>query len=190
MLSDEVYSGLIFDGNEYVSCGSFAEYSDMVIVVQSCSKNFGMTGWRVGFVFGPAHVIKTLINFQGQTITGTSVISQWAAVSALSDAKKITAEVCAEIQYRRDVFVSTFNRLFSAHISAPKSALYCLIPLAAFGTTETDDVAFCERVMEDANIAMVPGKAFGQSGYVRCAFGAPAKELEEGLIALASYLKS
>ena len=189
VMSDEVYSGLTYDDFEYVSCGSFEEFRDTVVVVQSCSKNFGMTGWRVGFVFGREDIIKMLVKIQGQSITGTSIISQWAAIAALEKAHKITAEINAEMKRRRDIFTDTFNELFPNKIKAPGSAFYSFIPLTAFGVKEKDDVKFCEKALEEGNVAMVPGAAFGRPGYLRCSFGEKPQELKEALKALADYIK-
>ncbi len=191
VMSDEVYSGLTYDNKTYVSCGSFWDHADHVIVVQSCSKNFGMTGWRVGFVFAPEEITKTLIKIQGQSITGTSIISQWAAIAALDKASTITPEINKEMKHRRDVFTDTFNDLFpGAGLKAPHSAFYSFVPLRAFDREFYDDVKFCEHVLEEANVAMVPGSAFGKPGYVRASFGAKPEELKDALAALAEYLKN
>ncbi len=188
IMSDEVYSGLTYDKKDYVSCGAFWDHSDSVVVIQSCSKNFGMTGWRVGIVFAPEEITKKLITVQGQSITGTSIISQWAAVAAIEKAHKITPEINKEMKHRRDVFTDTFNELFpGANLQAPHSAFYSFIPLKAFGTYHDDDVKFCERALEDGNVAMVPGSAFGKPGYVRTSFGAKPEELIDAIKALADY---
>lgn len=93
VISDEVYSGLVYTGQPYISCGSFEQYRERVFVIQSCSKSFAMTGWRVGFVFGDSGIIKVLTTLQGQSTTGTSIISQYAAVAAIENAKTITPAV-------------------------------------------------------------------------------------------------
>lgn len=190
VMSDEVYSGLTYDGKDYVSCGSFWDHANHVVVIQSCSKNFGMTGWRVGMVFAPEEIFKKLNTVQGQSITGTSIVSQWAAIAALEKAHKITPEINKEMKHRRDVFTDTFNELFpGADLKAPHSAFYSFIPMKAFGKDFHDDVKFCERVLEEGNVAMVPGTAFGKPGYVRTSFGAKPEELKAALKALAEYLQ-
>ncbi|MFA4830636.1 MAG: aminotransferase class I/II-fold pyridoxal phosphate-dependent enzyme, partial [Patescibacteria group bacterium] len=189
VISDEVYSGLVYDNEEFVSAGSFFEHKDKVIVVQSCSKIFAMTGWRVGFVFGPEPAVKIIKTLQGQSTTGTSTMGQWAAVAGFKEADRIVWEIREEMQKRRNVFVETFNNLFPRKITAPASGLYCFIPIAAFGSAETDSVAFSARVLAEANVAMVPGAAFGKEGYARCSFGCEPEELREALGVLAEYLK-
>lgn len=187
VVSDEVYSGLIYDG-EYVSCGSFPEYREQALVAQSCSKNFAMTGWRVGFVFAPSSIMPALTALQSQTITGTSTISQAVAIAALSQADIFMERVRKQIKVRRDAFVSQFNKLFPRPIAPPASALYAFIPLPAFGTAVKDSETFCYRALEQCNVAMVPGKAFGVEGYARCSFGLPEQEIKEALARLAKGL--
>lgn len=186
VFSDEVYSGLTFEG-EYVSAGVFTEYKDRVVVIQSCSKHFGMTGWRVGFVIGPPELVKLVTTIQSQSTTGTSSISQWAALGAVEQADVIVPAVNAAIKERRDVFIQTFSKLFSP-ISSPAAGLYAFVSLAVLGAEGEDDVQFCKRVLHEGHVALVPGSAFGQSGYVRFSFGAEPSELIAGLTALAKYL--
>ena len=187
VISDEVYSGLVYDG-DYISAGSFKEYQDNVLVVQSCSKNFAMTGWRVGFAFGHEELIKKIAILQSQSITNTSTISQWAAISALENADKISQDINKEMKKRRDVFVNKFNELFDCNIQAPPSSLYCFVSLDHFGIKETNSTKFCKDVLTNADIAIVPGVAFGKEGYVRFSFGAEENELIEALGVLKKYL--
>ncbi len=189
LVSDEVYSGLVYEGNEYVSCSSFGGHEENLVVIQSCSKIFGMTGWRVGFAFGPVELINTMKVLQGQNTTNTSTISQWAAVAGFENADQIISENKTIMQMRRDVFVNKFNEVFKANILFPKSAFYCFVPISAFGVEDTDSIKFCERVLDEANVAMVPGIAFGQEGYVRCSFGESEDEIVEAIDVLANYLK-
>lgn len=187
VISDEVYGALVYDDHEFVSAASFSEYKDTVAVIQSVSKQFAMTGWRLGFAFGPEEFIKVLITLQGQDTTCASSISQYAALAAFENADEIIQVVRGRMLERRNVFVKTFNELFPEHIDPPLSSLYCFIPIRAFGLSETNSVAFCERVLRETNVAMVPGAAFGTEGYVRCSFGDREEELMGGLQALHSF---
>lgn len=186
-VSDEVYSGLVYEGS-YISAGSFDAFRSSVAIVQSASKNFAMTGWRVGVLCAPHELIVRCKTVQGQNTTCASSMCQWGMVQGYTHAEDIIERNKECMQKRRDVFIQTFNELFPQSIVAPQSALYCFIPLSAFGTQETDSVTFCARVLEEANVAMVPGIAFGKEGYVRCSFGADETELKEALHALATYL--
>lgn len=189
LLSDEVYSGLTYDG-KYISAGSFSQVKENVVVVQSCSKHFAMTGWRVGVVFASEKLVKVLMQIQGQSTTGTSTVSQWAAVAAFDNAHKITSVVKKTMRHRRMVFVNTFNKLFSAKITPPPVGLYCFIPLSLLGVTTKNSKQFCLAALERGNVALVPGIAFGQEGFARASFGAPTKELVAALIALKKFVVS
>lgn len=188
VISDEVYSGLVYDGNNFVSCASFPEYQDRIIVIQSCSKHFAMTGWRVGFVLGPSDVTKKLTMLQGQSTTGTSSISQWAALAAVQNAREIIPMVRDAIQHRRDRCAEALNNEFGA-FTKPLSSLYFFLPLSYFGITETRSDAVALDLLERGNIATVPGAAFGKEGYLRFSFGDTAEELTAAITALAQCIK-
>lgn len=181
VISDEVYSGLTYDQNEFISVSSFIEYQENTIVIQSASKHFSMTGWRVGFVLGPQYVIEALETLQSQTTTSTSSISQWAALAAFQNADELMPQIKTEMQKRRDAFVVSMEKYFGVKIQVPQCGLYAFLPLSTFGVSETDSVAFCMRVLEGCNVAFVPGAPFGAEGYVRASFGGKIEDVEMGL---------
>ncbi len=179
VISDEVYSGLVYPGKRFVSCSSFPEHQERVIVVESCSKNFGMTGWRVGFAFASQNIIEVLTALQGHSTTAASSISQWAALSALENAVEVGGYIKNAMQRRRTLFVETFNALFKKQIALPDSGLYLFLPIE-----ERSSVEWCERVLKEAGVASVPGAAFGFEGYVRFAFSETEDSIVKGLKAL------
>ncbi|MFA6474670.1 MAG: aminotransferase class I/II-fold pyridoxal phosphate-dependent enzyme [Patescibacteria group bacterium] len=190
LLSDEVYSGLTYQ-DEFVSVASFPEVQtskENIVVIQSCSKHFAMTGWRVGFVFADTAVIKVLTKIQSQSTTGTSSISQYAALGALNQANTIMLDVKTTMQKRRDVFVSEFNKLFGCNIPAPASGLYCFFPLKIIGVMNILSAEFCQRALSEAGVALTPGSAFGKEGYVRASFGAEEAELIDSLQVLNKWI--
>lgn len=186
-VSDEVYSGLTYDG-EFTSAGSFPEFRDNVVLIQSCSKHFAMTGWRVGVVAGDKQLIKVLADWQSQSTTGTATISQWVAVAAFTNTD-VNSSVKSEMQIRRDVLIDSLAQNFNLKLSPPAAGLYVFLPIKALGVEEMDSIAFCTRVLNEANVAMVPGAPFGAEGYVRLSFGAEPAELQAAVQALAQYLK-
>lgn len=184
VISDEVYSGLVYGKASFVSCGDFPRHQDRVIIVQSCSKNFGMPGWRVGFVMGTESIIKRLAVLHGQSTNGTALMSQWAAVGALENAVEVNAYVKNAMRKRRDIFMDIYNSLFSEQIVMPESALYAFVPITSMMEGNLNSVAFCEEVLRRGNIAIIPGVAFGVEGYVRFAFSETEEEIFHGLHAL------
>lgn len=177
VISDEVYSGLVYDEAGFISCGSFPEHRERVLIIQSCSKNFGMTGWRVGFVLGPENIIQRLAILQSQSTTGVGVMSQWGAIGALENAEEVNSYVKEAMRKRRDMFINTYDSLFPLPIGKIPSALYAFAPLSG----KTDSAPFCERLITRHNIALVPGSAFGVEGYLRFAFSESEEEIYEGL---------
>lgn len=177
VISDEVYSGLVYDKKQFVSCSSFPAHRTAMIVIQSCSKHFAMTGLRVGFVLAEKPMIDILAIIQGQSTTGTASTSQWAALAALRHDEEIISSVRDVLQQRRDVLVSELSRAFSQKFAAPESGLYLFPSLLEFGVSDTPSLEFCEELLEKKNIATVPGVAFGQEGHIRLSFGETEEEL-------------
>lgn len=175
VVSDEVYSGLTYDKNIFVSVGLFEEYKNNTVIIQSCSKHFAMTGWRVGFVFAPPELIEVCTMLQSQSTTGTSSISQWAALAALENATEVSSDVREIMQHRRNIFLQTFQKLFHVSLTPPAAGLYIFIPLRVFGKEETSE-EFCYKILQEANVVLVPGIAFGKEGYIRVSFGGKEEE--------------
>lgn len=189
VISDEVYSGLCFDDQPYVSCGAFAQHRERVIVVQSCSKSFAMTGWRIGFTFAPLAIIQALTILLGQSTSGASTLSQWAATAALQQSTTVNSYVNGELKKRRNTLVNALNAAFNLQIAAPLSSLYLFVSLPALGVTEPSSQRFCERALAEANVAIVPGIAFGQEGFIRLSFGAEPERLTQAVAALADFCR-
>lgn len=189
VISDEVYSGLVYDGKKYVSCGSFKEYANNLIIVHSCSKNFAMTGLRVGFVFASPEIIKALSGLVSQSTSGVTTLVQWGAIAGFQNAKKIIPKINKEMQRRRDIFMKEFNKAFKQKLASPASGLYAFLPINSMGWKGSDSGEFCRAAMEHANVAIVPGGAFGAEGYVRFSFGEDPKVLVKGIKALAEWIK-
>lgn len=190
VISDEVYSALVYTDDEYVSCGSFPEYKDNTVVIQSASKSFAMTGWRVGFLFARKDLIDVMSALSTQSTTGVSLICQHGALAAFKNAEQINAWVRDTMKVRRDIFVDSFRKHFGIQLEYPKATLYVFASLASLGVKNLSDEEFCIRALEEANVATVPGSAFGQPGYVRFSYGADEGDLDGGLENLAKFIKS
>ncbi len=186
VISDEVYSGLVYEG-EFVSCGSFSEFQDSVFVIQSASKNFGMTGWRIGMLVGNAGILQKVTALLSQSVSGVTTISQWALLEGLKHRVEISPLINREFTFRRDMCVGLIKELFHVEIEVPAAGLYVFVPLSIFGATTESSVAWSERVLKEAGVATVPGSAFGREGYVRLSYGGHKEETVGGLRALAYF---
>lgn len=189
VISDEVYSVLTYDNNSYISCGVFAEHKEHVVVIQSCSKNFSMTGWRVGFVFAPENIINSLTSLVSQSTSGVTTISQWVAISAFRNEEIIRAWVCQTMQKRRDLLIKLLTLYFNINVTKPQSGLYLFLCLTDLGIENISSTEFCAQILEDTHVALIPGSAFGKEGYVRLSFGTDEDDLAQGIKILADYLR-
>jgi aspartate/methionine/tyrosine aminotransferase len=189
VISDEVYSGLVYTDDEYVSCGSFLQYKDNIIIIQSTSKSFAMTGWRVGFLLAKKEYVDAINALTSQSTTGVSLVCQHGAIGAFKHAEEITSAVNAAMKQRRDVFVRAFKEYFGIELAKPKATLYVFTSLELLGVSGINDEEFCIRALEEANVAVVPGSGFGQPGYVRFSFAADEDDLVGGLANLAKFAK-
>jgi aspartate/methionine/tyrosine aminotransferase len=190
VISDEVYSGLVYDGSRYVSAGSFSRHRRGIAIIQSASKSFAMTGFRIGFVFvKDLALMKALTGLMSQSATGVATTSQYAALAALKDAKRITGAVRSAMKKRRDIFMSSFAKAFGVKLIPADSGLYAFVPLSAMGWREKSSVAFSERAIGEAGVAVVPGRAFGVEGYVRLSFGGNPEVIADGVQALARWIR-
>lgn len=177
LISDEVYAALTYDGQKFYSAATYAKDKRSVIVVQSVSKAFAMTGWRVGFVFADEPIIKKLSTLQGQSTSNTTTVAQYAAIAALEHAQELSAVIRDELRQRRNVMLQQFEQIFDERPLTPKAGLYVFAPLGLLGCDHQDSVLFCETMLEEKSVAMVPGAAFGVEGFVRLSFGVKENEI-------------
>lgn len=164
VISDEVYSEIVFDGAKFVSLAQFPSIKERCIIIESCSKNFAMAGWRVGFAFGPQEIINSLIALQSHSTTSTSYMSQKVALAAVQNWKTVSAYVRDALQPRRKAFFEALK------VEAPPSAIYYFAKVDG-----------CEAILEKTGVALVPGEAFGTPGYARFSFAATEADIVEGL---------
>lgn len=188
VIADEVYSALTYDGQPFISCGSFLQFRDRVIIIQSCSKNFSMTGWRIGFVFAPPSMISSLTVLMSQSTSGVNTISQWAALAALDEKNHVSSWVQQCMQKRRDTVIEAIGTSFGITVQPPLSSLYVFLSLHNLGFEQNNSEEFCKQALEEAHVALVPGVAFGQEGYVRLSFGGNEEDLRAGIKALAHWV--
>lgn len=190
VISDEVYSGLTYDDQDYVSCGAFLEYKDQVLLIQSCSKNFAMTGWRIGFVMADTKIINMLTSLISQSTSGVTSVSQYAAIAALKNVQPISRWVCESMQKNRNIMLQGFQEYFGLDIKSPASSLYYFVALNDLGIATESSALVCKKILEEVNVALVPGSTFGKEGYIRFSFGAQEQDIRTGMKLLSDYIKS
>ncbi len=178
VLTDEIYSELTY-GRKHFSIISLEGMKERTIYVNGFSKAFAMTGWRLGYMEAPAPIIKQALKIHQYGIMSSPTISQYAAIEALTHCEKEVQKMVSEYNIRRRFVTDGFNRL-GLECFEPEGAFYVFPCIKSTGMTSEE---FCQRLIEEQKVAVVPGNAFGDSGegFVRVSYAYSLKHLMEAL---------
>ena len=196
LMCDEIYDKVVFDGITFQSALAMApDLADQILVVNGVSKTYAMTGWRVGYGIGPAPLIKSMTDVQGQSTSGACSISQAASATALSMSQSEVVRRRGIYQSRRDLIVAELNAIPDLDCAPPKGAFYVLFSIEGLiGRSHpetgliTDGVSFCKALISEAEVAAVPGEAFGVANHVRLAYACDAEEIKEATRKMALFI--
>jgi aspartate aminotransferase len=189
LIADECYSHLLYEGMPF-SVASTPGARSSVIVVGSLSKAYAMTGWRIGYALAPPVVVSAVTKLQSQSTSNPNSIAQKAAVEALLGSQESRADMLAEYRRRRDFGLARLRAIPGIRCQEPKGAFYFYPNVSAFlGRGGVDDtVTLAERLLDSAEVAVVPGEAFGSAGHIRITFAVSMRDLERGLDRLHKFL--
>jgi len=199
VVSDECYEALTFEGRHASIAALGPEIKARTLVVNTCSKAYAMTGWRIGFAAGPRELIAAMTDIQSQVTSNPSSIAQWAAVEALIGPQDEVAKMAGEFDRRRRLIVQGLNGLPGVSCVMPRGAFYVFANVSrlfgrtwktAGGTTTTlksslDVTAF---LLEEARVAVVPGLDFGSDDHVRLSYATSDALITDGLARMAAAL--
>lgn len=186
ILSDEIYSELTY-GRKHFSIIELDGMRERTIYVNGFSKAYAMTGWRLGYVTAPAPIISQIFKIHQYGIMCSPFISQNAAIEALNSCDGEVTKMVDEYNIRRRYLVNEFNRLGLSCFN-PEGAFYVFPCIKSTGLTSED---FCERLLYEEKVAVVPGSAFGESGegYIRISYAYSLKHLMEAMERIEHFLK-
>jgi aspartate aminotransferase len=192
LISDETYDRFLFDGAAHASAGSLAaEFPDTVVLVGSFSKTYSMTGWRLGYAFGPAELIGALLVLQGHTTSNATSFAMKGALAALAAADGYVDSMMAEYQARRELLVAGLAAIPGIVCRPPSGAFYAFPDVSGcFRPGRQGSVAFAEYLLTEAAVAVVPGLAFGSDDHVRVSFACSRETLGKGLDRMARALRA
>ncbi|MEK7177239.1 MAG: pyridoxal phosphate-dependent aminotransferase [Patescibacteria group bacterium] len=182
ILSDEIYEKIIY-GKKHVSIASVNEkIKKLVIVVNGVSKSYAMTGWRIGYAAAEEEIIKAATRLQDHTTSNPTSISQKAALAALEGPEDHVAKMVYEYKKRRDFMVDRLNRIDGMIASRPDGAFYVFANVSKFYSDEVKgSMAFCQKLLEDAYVAVIPGVVFGDDRFIRLSFATGMEHIKRGL---------
>jgi aminotransferase len=186
VISDELYDQLVY-GVEHVCFPSLPGMWERTILLGGFSKNYAMTGWRIGFAAAPAEILTGLLRIHQYTIMSAPTIAQDAALEAIQNGAPSVEEMRNEYNRRRKLIVGGLNQL-GLPTFEPHGAFYAFPRITATGM---DDETFAQRLLEDERVAVVPGSAFGPGGeaYVRCSYATAYQKIEEALSRMENFMR-
>lgn len=187
LIADDIYEHLVYDGLPFVTAAQIEpDLKRRTLTVNGVSKAYAMTGWRIGYAGGPKELIAAMAVVQSQSTTNPSSVSQAAAVEALTGPQDLLAERCAAFQRRRDLVVDALNAIDGVTCRRPEGAFYTFASCAGLigkrtpeGTLIDSDSAFCRYLLEQHDVAVVPGSCFGLAPYFRISYAASEASLRE-----------
>jgi aspartate aminotransferase len=188
IIADEIYQNLTYDGVRAVSIvDAVPALADRTILVNGVAKTYAMTGWRLGWMVGPADAMKATANLQSHLTSNVSNISQRAALAALTGPQDCVTHMLEAFDRRRKVMVSELNKIPGIVTPTPQGAFYVypdvteLLGKTWGGVTPTTSLELADLVLDQAEVAAVPGEAFGPSGYLRFSYALGDAPLLEGV---------
>ena len=183
VLSDDIYEPIRF-GVPFATIAAVApDLKERVLTMNGLSKAYAMTGWRIGYAGGPKWLIDAMRKVMGQTTSCASSLSQAAGVAALNGLQGFLEDWVSTYRIRRDLVVGGLNALPGIQCDAPEGAFY------VFASVDTpDDAAWCERMLDEAHVALVPGSAFHAPGHFRLSYATSTEALELALARLRGAL--
>lgn len=179
VLSDEIYEKILYDGARHISIASFnKKIYDLTIVVNGVSKTYSMTGWRIGYLAGPQDIVTAIDNLQSHSTSNPVSISQKATLEALIGDQAFISKMVDEFKKRRDYMVGKLSGIKGFSPFNPRGAFYIFCEITKTGL---NSVELANKLLNETNVAVVPGAGFGWDNYVRLSFAASMENIEKGL---------
>jgi aspartate/methionine/tyrosine aminotransferase len=195
VVTDEIYEHLVYDGAEAVSMPVVVpELADTCVVVNGVAKTYAMTGWRVGWLAGPADVVKAASNLQSHLSSNVANVSQRAALAAISGPLDAVVEMRAAFDRRRRTMVELLQAIPGVECPTPRGAFYAYPSVQALlgkelrGARPGTSVELAAAVLEHAEVAVVPGEAFGTPGFFRLSYALGDDDLRTGVERMGALL--
>jgi len=188
VVSDEVYNTLVFDGKMAISIATLPAMKERTITVNSFSKSYAMTGWRVGYAAGPVSIIKKMTFLQENLISCVSSASQEAAKYALARTD-IAADICNLYEEKRNLVFNEISSIPGISCLKPEGAFYIFPDIR---NLPIDSVQFCERLLDEAGVVCIPGDAFGENGkgFIRISYSNSVSNLEESILRIRNFIET
>ncbi len=195
VVTDEIYEHLVYGDAEFSSMPALApDLQDRCVVVNGVAKTYAMTGWRVGWLIGPTDVVKAATNLQSHATSNVCNVAQAATLAAVTGDLAVVAEMRAAFDRRRQLIVGMLNQIPGVECPMPEGAFYAypsvkgLLNREIAGRTANSTTELAEFILEEAEVAVVPGEAFGTPGYLRLSYALGDEDIETGVARIAALV--
>ena len=180
VISDEVYKHILFDDQNYTSISSFDGMKQRTVIIDSLSKTYAMTGWRIGYAASTKVIINSITKLQENVSACVTMPSQYAAIEALSGPQEHLEYMVSQYKERRDYMLKRIEEIPNISCQKPKGTFYAFISIKDTGLTSEE---FAMNLLDKNQVVVVPGTAFGQfgEGYIRMSYATSMKNIKEGL---------
>lgn len=188
VIADEVYKCLMYDNANFKSIVSINGMRERTVLVNSLSKEFCMTGWRIGYVLAPKELIATMTKLQENVCACAPLPSQYAAIEALSGNGDYSKDMVDIFTRRRNVLYEGLSKIPGLRCNKPEATFYMMVDISSTGLTSYD---FCCKLIETVHVACVPGVAYGNScdKYIRIAFTLDESKIKEGVNRISKFME-
>ena len=193
ILSDDIYEHIIYDNFKFFTIAQIKTLKDRTLTMNGVSKSYSMTGWRIGYAAGPKEIIKAIAKIQSQSTSNPTSISQAAAVEALNGKQDFIQERAKSFRERRDFVVDSLNDIKGISCLKPEGAFYVFPSckkLLGKKTKLKTDKDFVEKLLENSEVAVVQGSAFGLDGYFRISYATSMENLRKAMERIKSFCDS
>lgn len=195
IISDEIYEKLIYGNEEHISIASLSEDAyERTIVINGVSKSYAMTGWRIGYAAGNKEIIKLMSSIQSHTTSNPNSIAQYAALEALTGDQSSLESMVKEFGNRRDYMVSRINEMKKISCLKADGAFYIMVNISKYygkklnQTVINSSLEFSEMLLQEQNVAVIPGVAFGLDDYIRLSYATSMDTIKKGLDRIEEFL--
>ena len=193
ILSDDIYEHIKYDNFNFYTIAQNSKLKDRTLTMNGVSKSYAMTGWRIGYAAGPKDVIKAIGKIQSQSTSNPSSISQAAAVEALNGNQGFIKKRSKAFKERRDFVVKSLNKIKGINCLTPNGAFYVFPSCKGLLNKKTKlktDTEFVQKLLENSNVAVVQGSAFGLDGYFRISYATSMQNLKKAMERIKSFCES
>jgi aspartate aminotransferase len=181
LIMDDIYQRLVFDGVQPINCYKYAKdlsENSKLIVVNGVSKQYAMTGFRIGWSVANKRLTEVMTNIQSHQTSGPSALLQHAAAAALNGVQSCVSSLCATLENNRNVMVSELKGFDGVHIEPPRGTFYCFPDFSAY---MKDSVKLSQLLLDKVQVVTVPGAEFGMEGHLRLSYCGSIKDITEGI---------